>query len=175
MELHTAVRLIESGVLQEVQKNNNGQILEQGRGLFTQALATLLGKGSTVTAVDTDDRALQNIILPSKDIILNKIHLDFRSTALELRKLDGVLMANSLHFIPEKSLLLDRLLKTLHAPGRLIVVEYNTDIANPWVPYPISFHALQKVASKQFNSITKIGETPSAYRRTNIYAALLIP
>ncbi|MDH4090791.1 MAG: class I SAM-dependent methyltransferase [Cyclobacteriaceae bacterium] len=174
MELHTAVRLIESGVPQGVEIQQWAD-LGAGNGLFTKALATLLGKGSTVTAVDTDESALRSIMLPSKDVILNKIHLDFSSTTLEMRNLDGILMANSLHFIPEKAFMLDRFASCLHASGRLIVVEYNTNIANPWVPYPISFHVLQKLAAKQFNAITKIGETHSAYSRANMYAALLIP
>ena len=112
MELNTAIRLIEKGVA----TSNIQQVwadLGAGTGTFTKALATLLSEGSTVYAIDQDSTALSSIVLLSADIVLKKIQADFSTTELEIGQLDGVLMANSFHFIPDKESFLHRLKKEL--------------------------------------------------------------
>jgi SAM-dependent methyltransferase len=48
-------------------------------------------------------------------------------------------MANSLHFVKDKLPVLTRLLDLLEPGGRFLLVEYDADRGNPWVPYPMSF------------------------------------
>jgi len=80
-------------------------------------------------------------------------------------------MANSLHYVPDKPALLKKLLPCLRPAGCFVIVEYDTDLANPWVPYPIRYAALKGLfASVGFASVTKLAERPSGYSRANLYA-----
>ena len=62
------------------------------------------------------------------------------------RPLDGLVMANSLHFVRRKKPLLARLSGLLKPGGRLIVVEYNTNRGNPWVPHPLDASGFVRLA-----------------------------
>src|SRR3984957_10286325 len=81
-----------------------------GTGSFTIALAELLAPGSTIYAVDLDQKALEEIPDRYDGVEIRKILGDLRSTSLRLPSVDGILMANSLHFIQEQHLFLKRLL-----------------------------------------------------------------
>ena len=82
-------------------------------------------------------------------------------------------MANSLHFIAEKAELIRRLKSMLSPQGRMLIIEYDTDIANPWVPFPVSFSSLQEIVSGFGMLVRKTGTHPSIYREREMYAALI--
>ena len=111
-----------------------------GDGIFTAALATLLGPDTEIYAVDTNENALHSLVRNSTrdapNAVVRAVQADFGRT-LDLPPLDGVLMANSLHFICPKQSVLSRIIPMLKTNGQLIVVEYNTSQGNPWVPYPL--------------------------------------
>jgi len=111
-----------------------------GDGIFTTALATLLGPDSEIYAVDTSQGALQslarNLAQDAPKVVVHPVQADF-ARSLYLPPLDGVLMANSLHFIHPKQAVLARIVPMLKSDGQLIVVEYNTSQGNHWVPYPL--------------------------------------
>ncbi len=67
---------------------------------------------------------------------------------LALQELDGIVMANSLHFVRDKGPVLDAVRAMLRPGGRLILVEYGTDRGNAWVPHPMSFRTWKKVADE---------------------------
>ena len=69
---------------------------------------------------------------------LETIEADFRDP-LPLPPLDGIIAANAIHFVPEQAALLRRWREYLKPGGRLIVVEYDAEVGNRWVPYPLSF------------------------------------
>ncbi|UCC89200.1 MAG: class I SAM-dependent methyltransferase [Anaerolineales bacterium] len=138
-----------------------------GDGIFTAALVTLLQPGSEIYAVDKNRRALESLARNfAESYPQAQPHLvlaDF-TRPLALPALDGLLMANSLHFVEQKRRLLARLVSLLEPGGRLIVVEYNTRKGNVAVPKPLDaagFLALaQEVGLHQVSILAKI---PSSF------------
>ncbi|MEO8588978.1 MAG: methyltransferase type 11, partial [Flavobacteriales bacterium] len=56
--------------------------------------------------------------------------------------------------------------------GAFMLVEYDTDKSNPWVPHPLSFTALaQLFKGCGFRTVTRLAERPSAFGRARLYAA----
>ncbi len=142
-----------------------------GSGLFTQALVGLLPLGSTVYAVDTDRAALERVPAVSGRSI-EKITLDFSRDAWPFSDLDGILMANSLHYVQDKRAFLEKATGHFRASGRFLIVEYDTAAANPWVPYPTPFAELTRLfAAAGYASIRRLAERPSRFRNGNLYAA----
>ncbi|HEX6225627.1 MAG TPA: methyltransferase domain-containing protein [Chryseolinea sp.] len=143
-----------------------------GSGIFTTALAGLLQSGSKIYAVDKEN--LGQEIPGGENVEIEFLVLDFITDAFPFSALDGILMANSLHFVKDKSGFIEKLKRHLTSKGHLIIVEYDTDRHNRWVPYPISFANLAKTFSAAgFTSIKKIGERNSVYRPEKIYASRL--
>lgn len=142
-----------------------------GTGVFTIALSSLLFPGSRILAVDQDTASLRKINLPAMVMLDRKVE-DFTRIELSPHSLDGLLMANALHFVKDKASFLKRVPIFLAKAGTLIIVEYDMSKANPWVPYPVSFAALENIINSSLGlNIEKIAEMPSAYNRGMIYGA----
>jgi SAM-dependent methyltransferase len=99
-----------------------------GSGTFTTALAQLLASGSTIHSVDLDKGALERIPDQYHGVTIRKVLGDLRSSSLRLPSADGILMANSLHFIEDQHLLLKKLLSVT---GRFLIVEYERSRPTP--------------------------------------------
>jgi ubiquinone/menaquinone biosynthesis C-methylase UbiE len=147
--------------------------LGAGTGTFTRALAELLGKIGTVHAVDKDRRSLNQIeTLGLESASITTHHQDF-TKPLNLENLDGILMANSLHFVRDQVLLLSQLRMHLKHTGKFIVIEYDITRANPWVPFPLPFESLRKlVARVGLQEPVKVMTKPSRYHR-EMYVAVV--
>jgi SAM-dependent methyltransferase len=154
MNHHDHVALIKEGVV-----NGTWADLGAGTGAFTLALADCLGAGGVIYAVDKDRRALdEQKRIMQRDfptITTHYMTADF-TRKLDLPMLDGIVMANSLHFHREKNSVLQLVRSYLKPNGRLILVEYNTDKGNTWVPYPLSFGAWEKLAQQNGFLQTKL-------------------
>ena len=164
-----AVGLISWGI----PKHNNPQRwadLGCGSGIFTEALASLLPYESQILAVDRNVQHLKKMM--GNNVSVEFLHADFERTDLDLSNLDGILLANSLHYVKEKKALIHRLEKYLSPDRRFLIVEYDTLSANQWVPYPIDFIHLKKLfTALNYNTITKLSERKSVFGNGNMYAA----
>lgn len=150
--------------------------LGAGSGAFTLALRELAGPSVEIYAVDKDRARLGDLEGAYRRRFgeSERLHLlsaDF-SRALELPPLDGALMANSLHFFRDKQSLLQHVRSMLKPGGLLLLVEYNVDRGNPWVPYPLSFETWRRLAPLAgFGEPRLLARRPSSFLR-EFYSAL---
>jgi ubiquinone/menaquinone biosynthesis C-methylase UbiE len=160
-------------------KGGNWADLGAGEGAFTLALADLLGPGAHITAVDRDTGALRRLgaevgrRFPTTRV--ETLVGDFRKT-LPLAGLDGVVMANSLHFVRDKEPVLSGVKAMLRPGGRLIVVEYGSDRGNPWVPHPFTYARWERMAADAgFERTRQLGTVPSRYLGSMYSAVTFAP
>lgn len=147
-----------------------------GDGTFTLALADRLAPGSTIHAIDRDAHAVARLPPTAGEVRIETHIADFTQPWPFTSKLDGILMANSLHFVETPREFLRRCRSALRAPGRLLIVEYDTDMANPWVPHPVSLTSLLRLARDVgFRRVQKLSSRRSRYQRAALYAALCDP
>jgi ubiquinone/menaquinone biosynthesis C-methylase UbiE len=149
-----------------------------GEGAFTLALADLLGPGSTIYAVDKNAQAIERLeqamraMFPA--VTLHCLVADF-TQPLNLPPLDGIVMANSLHYVRKKEAMLQRVRGYLRSRGSLLLVEYNTDRSNFWLPYPLSYETWSNLADRNgFRETRLLEKVPSRYVREMYSAASLI-
>lgn len=152
-----------------------------GRGAFTLALADLLKPDGRIYSIDQDSHALNT----QKKAFHN--HFDSQShpsihympqdytQSLDLPPLDGVLMANSLHFHRRKDHVVALLQRYLRPEGVFILVEYNVDRGNHWVPYPLSYATWQELAQRLGFRSTKLLARRSSSFLKEFYSALSVP
>ena len=175
MEQSEMVALIRGGVPQE------GGIwadLGAGTGNFSWALAELISPHGTIYAIDRDAKAIrqihQRIVQADPGAAIIPQQADF-SRALDIPTLDGILMANALHFIRDQPAVLALVANYLRPAGRLLVVEYDLRAPLPWVPFPVSFARLELLATQAgFEPPTEIGRRVSPSSGVAMFAALAL-
>jgi ubiquinone/menaquinone biosynthesis C-methylase UbiE len=144
-----------------------------GSGLFSHALAELLPKDSEILMVDKVNQA--PIKSQMGGVHFKFLQIDFNEQPLPDSDFDGILMANSLHYVKNKKPFIQKLKNHLSENGRLIIVEYDTVQSNSWIPYPLNLWQLKQLfRGAGFESVRKIGERPSRYGQKNMYAVELI-
>jgi SAM-dependent methyltransferase len=95
----------------------------------------------------------------------------------ELPPLDGIVAANSLHYVDRKqqAATLQRWSTLLKPGGRIVLVEYDSNNPNQWVPYPISFDRLKSLTRDAgLPTPTLLATHPSRWSG-GIYSALIGP
>lgn len=148
-----------------------------GTGAFTRALADLLGPGATVIAVDRDRSALEansravGAAFPATEFA--SIVADFRGDLASLPPLDGFVAANSLHFARADQIrVIASLAARLQLGGAFVVVEYDSDDGNQWVPHAFSARSWPALAEAAgLVSAHEIGRVPSRFLGA-IYSAI---
>ncbi|QEC51850.1 methyltransferase family protein [Anseongella ginsenosidimutans] len=136
-----------------------------GPGLFSRALLSLLPDASRIHAVD-------NRFYDFEEAGIQFIKADFEQDVLPLPALNGIMMANSLHFVNNKLRLLRKLKMQLRPGSIFILVEYDKAWPNPWVPYPLKFSSAGKLFQEAgLGPLEKIAERKSVYSRAKIYSA----
>ena len=144
-----------------------------GDGTFTRALVELLGPGARIYAVDRDVHALASLRRWAARVGANVIPVEADFTRpLDLPELlDGLLVANALHFARDAAVVLARLAALVRPGGRVVIVEYDRRAASRWVPYPIWRDRLPALATDAGLSPPRVTATrPSAFGGT-IYVA----
>lgn len=158
--------------------------LGAGTGTFTRALAALLGPTGRVYAVDRDRWAVEALRgltgNPAAGAEVVALHADFadRARPLALPPLDGVLLANALHFVPdgEQPDVLARIAGRLRPGGRVVLVEYEGRSPTRWVPFPVSLARFREVAGGAgLTAPTLVGSRRSAFGGTMYAAYAAVP
>jgi ubiquinone/menaquinone biosynthesis C-methylase UbiE len=147
-----------------------------GGGAFTLALRELIGLDATIYAVDNDRRSLNELesnhrarFNTTRNLILLK---DDFSLSLSLPQLDGIVMANSVHFFKDKEKILRHVRGYLKPKGALLLIEYNVDSGNMWVPYPISFNVCRVLVKRAgFTEPRLLAKAPSTFLKEFYSAA----
>jgi ubiquinone/menaquinone biosynthesis C-methylase UbiE len=145
-----------------------------GEGTFTIALARTVPSGSLVHAVDRDCRALRTLPPLLGDVRIATHCADFTALPWPFESVDGVLMANALHFVADQSRFLESCAAQMRRPLRFLIVEYDTEAANRWVPFPVSLARLPSLfESVAPVAVRELGSRPSVYHRARLYGALI--
>jgi ubiquinone/menaquinone biosynthesis C-methylase UbiE len=175
LEDREAIALIRAAV---TKKGGVWADLGAGAGVFTRALAALLGPTGTVYAIDRNSGALRELDrrtgATATAATVRTLVGDFTSP-LELPPLDGVLVANALHYVPyaDQPAVVRHVASLLTEGAPMVVVEYDRRHANQWVPYPITPAALTALARDAGLGVPAVLATqPSQYSGT-IYSAIV--
>ncbi len=151
-----------------------------GWGAFTLAIRDLAGPESEIYALDRDRSALASLrdgmIRMFPETYLHLLEGDIRQP-LDLPPLDGIVAANSLHFVDRKqqAATLRRWSALLKPGGRIVIVEYDSNDPNQWVPYPISFRRLGSLTREGgFPAPVLLATHPSTWHG-QMYAAMIAP
>ena len=175
MQQSELVALIRSGVLRP---GGTWADLGAGTGNFSWALAELIGAQATIHAIDRDAKAIRALhqriaqAAPGATIIPQQADL---TRPLDLPALDGVLMANALHFIRDQSAALALVASYLRPGGCLLLVEYDLRSPLSWVPFPVSLARLELLADDAgFEQPTLIGQRVSPSSGIAMFAALAL-
>src|ERR1700759_4120462 len=100
MELQEAISLIQTNEIIWNRKSTWAD-LGCGSGLLTRPLATMNHSGRTIYAVDKNLSSFRKSSFPN-NVVVKAIESDFVKNALNPEYLDGILMANALHFVRDK-------------------------------------------------------------------------
>jgi ubiquinone/menaquinone biosynthesis C-methylase UbiE len=152
-----------------------------GTGAFTLALAELVGPDGRIVAADRDRGGLsQNAAAVTSrfpGVALRTLVGDF-TARMDLPLLDGLVAANSLHFVARDRQVevVRRLVAHLRPGGTIVVVEYDTDHGNPWVPHPFRYESWVEIATEAgLAGISRIGRVPSRFLGAIYSAAAVRP
>jgi SAM-dependent methyltransferase len=167
VEIDDAVALIAGGI---PERGGVWADFGAGEGTFTRALARILGRDARIYAVDNDRAAIEALTRWNRHDAANVIPVvaDFRHTLklpdLDGAPLDGLLLANALHFVPDADRVLANLAAMLRVGGRAVFVEYDRRARSRWVPYPIRPSRLEQLtAVAGLSPPTLIARTDSMY------------
>lgn len=174
VEQHDAITLIRHAIRET---GGTWADLGAGSGTFTRALASLLGIDATVYAVDRDGSSLRSLARGASrehGAEVRTVTGDF-TKQLDLPPLDGVLLANALHFVPyaDQPRVIRQIVSSLDDSAPIVVVEYERRSANPYVPYPITFDAFASLCGEcGLRTPEQLATRPSRYQGS-IYSAVV--
>jgi hypothetical protein len=111
----------------------------------------------------------------TNDVRINTHRGDFTKRTWPFADLDGILMANSLHYVADQAAFIRACEERMTMKRRFLIVEYDTNDASRWVPHPVSQERLTAIfASAGYWSVRILRSRPSIYRRASLYAAAIV-
>jgi ubiquinone/menaquinone biosynthesis C-methylase UbiE len=146
-----------------------------GTGAFTLALAELIGASGVVYAIDKDANALrenERQLRARFSTTTAHYHVADFTRSLGLPSLDGIVMANALHFLRDKDSMVQLMRHYLKSNGRLLLVEYDVDKGNMWVPHPLSYGTWEVLARRNGFRATRLLATHPSRFLGQIYSAV---
>jgi ubiquinone/menaquinone biosynthesis C-methylase UbiE len=167
------ISLIRDGVPNHTHQSETWADFGAGRGNFTIALNDLLDNQATLIAIDRDANDLDYLSRRHSNHKIQTLNADF-TAPLDLPPLDGILMANALHFIRAKNQaeVLRQIVSYLKTGGTFIIVEYELHTYRPWIPHPVPFSRFQELAAQVgLVDVRKVGNRQSPTRGDNMYGA----
>lgn len=145
--------------------------LGAGDGTFTLALAEVLASGSVIHAMDLDGSALRKIPSAHKGAQITVHRGNFIQQPWPFADLDGILMANSLHYVEDQAPFIRSCESFMKSRPHFLIVEYDTSEATRWVPYPVSQTRLMTLFKRAgYASVRVLRSRPSIYRRASLYS-----
>jgi SAM-dependent methyltransferase len=151
--------------------------LGSGEGAFTSALASLLLPGSRIYSIEKEGRSLRaqrgSLFARFPDTNFELMQADFTGT-LSLPPLEGILMANALHYQEDPCGSLAHVAEWLKPGGLMVVVEYDISAASPWIPYPVPAARMPAVSSCAGLEACRIIATMPSRFHHRMYAAVCV-
>ena len=146
-----------------------------GTGAFTLALADLIGPTGVIYSIEQDRSALaqqeRSMLERFPHSIVHYRPADF-TRPIDLPALDGIVMANALHFQRNPQPIVQLLKSYLRSQGHFIIVEYNIEQGNSAVPYPVSYRMWEELAAQcGFTDTQLLMTRPSRFLK-EIYSAI---
>ena len=90
-----------------------------------------------------------------------------------IKEVDGILIANSLHYVKDKETLLKKLISSMKTNGVFLIVEYDRQAGNQWVPYPLTIDAAKALfKSLGYSGFHVLNKRPSVFGGYYMYAAI---
>jgi trans-aconitate methyltransferase len=173
MEIKEAIDLIRFTAGKE--PNQDWADLGCGNGLFTRALASLLPAGSRIHAIDADEKVIREIPGLYNGVAIEKSALDFTSGSVVFHQMNGIMMANSLHYVEEKEPFLKRMIASIKIGGYFLLVDYDMERVNRWVPYPLPIATAEQLFLQcGAQSFKILNNRKSVFGDQWMYAALIV-
>ena len=146
-----------------------------GTGAFTLALAELIGPSGVLHSIERDEYAVRQQQRAFHEQFSDRrvhYHVADFTRPIDLAPLDGLVIANALHFYREPLFIVQTLKSHLKPGGHFIVVEYNVTQGNTAVPYPISYERWVELANAAgFTQTQLLATRPSRFLK-EIYSAM---
>lgn len=168
MDIPEIKSFIEAGIQPQLGKWAD---LGAGSGNFTLALQQILAEGSQIYALDKNPMMLYRIETV-EGIKTIPVDADFTQT-LDLPPMDGMIMANALHYTADPVAVLKNILVHLKEGGTFLLAEYDRENPIPtWIPFPISWAKFQDIAPQVGLSQPKLLSSRSSdYGHSRLYLA----
>lgn len=138
-----------------------------GTGNFTRALREIIGERAAIYAVDRDRGALSR-----QPDGVQRVVADFTRPIHDMPALDGLLIANALHFVRDHHSVVRQLSGYLKPGGVFLVVEYDVQHPRGYIPYPLPYTRFERIAADcDLNGIMQVAVRKSPSTGVVMYAA----